>query len=74
MREETTDLFRSITDRLEAERLRVDRRIRTKNVEDDLRSRSVVSTSDDHSIANDEEQLPLVVVLESSERVQTVSK
>ena len=59
----------ALADRLEEQRLRVELRINAQDVENDTRSRAIVATTDDVAIADDEDELALVVVLEASERV-----
>lgn len=62
-------LLLTFSEREEAERFRIEVGIDSEDVEDDSRRGSVVSGSDDHSVAEDDDELPLVVVLESSQRV-----
>ena len=59
----------ALADRLEKQRLRVELRINAQDVENDTRSRAIVATTDDVAIADDEDELALVVVLKASERV-----
>ena len=59
----------ALADRLEEQRLRVELRINAQDVENDTRSRAIVATADDVAIADDEDELALVVVLKASERV-----
>ena len=68
------ELLGSLSDGLEQQRLWVQLRVDSEDVEDDSRGRSIVSTSDDVSVAENEHELPLVVVLESRERVERPSK
>ena len=60
-------LLRALSYRFEHERIRIDSLIYSKDVEDNARCRSIVTTSNDHSVANDEEKLSFVVVGESCE-------
>ena len=62
-------LLLTFSEREEAERFRIEVGIDSEDVENDSRRRSVVSGSDDHSVAEDDDEFPLVVVLESSQRV-----
>lgn len=68
------ELLGSFSDGLEEQRLWIQLRVDSEDIEDDSRSRSIVSTSDDVSVAENEHELPFVVVLESRERVERSSK
>ena len=62
-------LLVAVADREEAERLGVDGRVGAEDVEHDLGRRAVVARTDNHAVADDHEELALVVVLELGERV-----
>ena len=59
----------TLADRLEEQRLWVKLRVDAQDVEDDARSCAIVATTNDVAIADDEDELALVVVLKASERV-----
>jgi hypothetical protein len=54
---------------LEEQWLRVQRRIHPKDVEDDPGCRSIITRTDDIAVANDKDELALVVIVENRERV-----
>jgi hypothetical protein len=66
--------LRSFTHTLEQQGLHVEVGIHTENIENNPRRRPVVSATDDVTIADDENELALVVVVESSERVDSTSE
>ena len=55
----------TLTNRLEQQRLRVQLRIHSEDVEDDSGRGPIVAGSDDVTITNDEQQFALVIVVES---------
>lgn len=62
-------LLQSLAEREERERLRVKVGINTQDVERNSRRGSVVARTDDVAITDDDDELPLVVVLEARQRV-----
>lgn len=64
----------TLTNTPKQQRLRVDIRIHTENIENDPRSRTVVPTTDDVSIADNEDELPLIIIVERRERVDRTTK
>lgn len=61
----------SLTNTLEQQRLRVQLGVDSKNVQHDSRSGTIISTTDDVAIADDEDELALVVIIERSKRVDS---
>jgi len=57
--------LRPLTHTLKQQRLRIHFRIHTQNIQHDPRRRTVVPTSNDVPIADDKDELALVVVVES---------
>ena len=64
----------ALADRLEEQRLRVELRINAQDVENDTRSRAIVATTDDVAIADDEDELALVIVVQSRQRVDRTTE
>ena len=64
----------TLTQRYETQRLRIVVGIRTKDVQDDPRSRSVVAGADDVAITDDENQFALVVILELSNGIDGMAR
>ena len=60
--------------RFEEQWLRIKFWVYTKNIQNDLRSRAIISTANDIAITNDEHELPFVVVVEGSEGVDRVAQ
>lgn len=67
-------LFRTVSNREETESFGVESRVCTEDVENDLRSRSVVSGSNNVSVTDNHQEFALVVVLKFRERVDTVAE
>ena len=67
-------LLRAFTNRLEQQRLGVQLRVDTKDIQNDSRGCTIVTTTDDVSVTDNEDELPFVVVLESRERVDRTPK
>ena len=64
------ELLRSLPDGLEHERFRIpSRRINAEDVQHNVRCGSFITTTDDVAITDDEDQLPFIVVVQCSERV-----
>lgn len=64
------ELLRSLPDGLEHEGFRIPRcRINAKDVQHNVRRGSFVATTDDIAIADEEDQLPLIIVVQCCERV-----
>ena len=63
------ELLRPLADGLVQEWLRIELRVDSKDVEDNTGRGAVVTSSDDVPVADDEDQLALVVVVEVRERV-----
>ena len=61
----------ALTDTLEQERLRVDVRIHTENVEHDPWGRTIITRTDDVPVTDDENELALIVVVEGGEGVDS---
>lgn len=66
--------LRSLSNRFEQKRLRVQRGIYTQNIQHDPRCGTVIPTSNDIAIANDKDELPFIVVIQSSERVDRAAE
>jgi hypothetical protein len=64
----------TFTDRFEQERFGIEFRVNAKDIQHDSRGRPIVPTTDNVAIANNEQQLPLVVVVESRKGVDRPSK
>lgn len=62
-------LLRTLTNRLEQERLRIKLRVDTENIQDNARRGTVVTATDNIAVADDEDELSLVVVVQIGERV-----
>ena len=60
--------------RFEEQWLRIKFWVYTKNIQNDLRSHAIISTADDIAVANDEHELPFIVVVEGSEGVDHVAQ
>lgn len=58
-----------LADTLEQQRLRIELRINPKNIQDDPRGRPIIARPNNISVADDEDKLALVVVVEDGERV-----
>src|SRR5690606_5039464 len=54
-------LLRSLSQTHKAQRLRVEIRISTKNIKHNTRRRPVVPTTNNHTIANDQQKLALII-------------
>jgi hypothetical protein len=63
------ELPRAFTDRLEQQGLGIELGVDTENVQHNSRGRAIVSASDDISVANDKDQLALVVVVQGCKGV-----
>jgi len=63
------ELSRPFANRFEQQRLRIEFGIDPENVENDTRRRPVVTATDNVAVADDEDQLSLVVIVEGSERI-----
>ena len=64
------ELLRAFPDGLEHERLRVPRRrVNAHDVQDNVRRGSIVATTYNVAITGDEDQLPFIVVVQTSEQV-----
>lgn len=63
------ELTRTLANGLVQKRLRIKLRVHTKNIEDDARRCAVVTCTDDVTVADDKDQLPLVIVVQRSEGV-----
>lgn len=59
----------TLTDRLEQKRLGIQFGVDTENVKDDPGSCAIVASTDDVSVANEEHELSLVIIIESGEGV-----
>ena len=69
------ELLGTLTDRLEHKRLRIPRcRINAKDVQHNVRRGSIIAATNDVAVTNDEDELPLVVIVQSSERVDGTSQ
>lgn len=68
------ELARSFTDRLEQQGLWVKFGIDSEDIEDDTRGRPVVAATDDVAVADDKDQLSLVVIVEGGKRVDGPSE
>ncbi|KAI3482061.1 hypothetical protein L1887_55325 [Cichorium endivia] len=68
------ELLGTFGDGLEHERLGVDLGIDAEDVEHDTWRGTVVAAADDHAVADEEEELALVVVLEAGERVDGLAQ
>jgi hypothetical protein len=68
------ELFTSLAERLARQCRWVHLWINSENVQNDLRGGTVISATNNHTVTNDEDQLSLVVILQSSERVETLAK
>ena len=64
----------TLADRLEEQRLWVKLRVDAQDVEDDARSCAIVATTNDVAIADDEDELALVVVLKACKRIDRASE
>lgn len=64
------ELLGSLPDGFKQKRLRIQLGVDSEDVEHDPRRRAVVPASNDVAVAEDEHELPLVVVLERGERVE----
>jgi hypothetical protein len=53
-------LFRPLSKRNEREWLRVQIRVGTEDIKDNTGGRPIVATSDNHTVVNDEQELPLI--------------
>ena len=63
------ELSRPFANRFEQQRLRIEFGIDPENIENDTRRRPVVTATDNVAVADDEDQLSLVVIVEGSERI-----
>ena len=68
------DLLRAFTNGLEHQGFRVQLRVDTEDVKNNTRSRTVVAASDNVTVADDEEKLPLVVVVQRGQRVDRATQ
>ena len=64
-------LLHPLSQRVEAQGLWVQIRIRAEDVKHDARCRAVISGTDDHTVADDKQQLALIVILELGQRVDS---
>lgn len=67
-------LFRTFPKREETERFSVDVRVSSEDIQHDTRRRLIISCTNNHTIANDEQKLALVVVLGLRKRVDRLPK
>lgn len=64
----------TLTNRFEQQRLRVELRVNAENVQNNSGRRTIVTTTDDIAIANDENQLAFVIIIESSKRINRAAQ
>ena len=63
--------FGAFADRLEEQRLRIELGVNTKNVGDDTGSRPIVAATCDITVTDDEDKLPLVIVIQGCKGVDS---
>ena len=61
------ELLRAFTNGLVQKRFRIELRVHTEDVKHDTRRRAVVSSTNDVTVANDEDEFALVVVVQCSQ-------
>jgi hypothetical protein len=66
--------LRALANRFEHQRFRISCGVNAKDIENDGRCRPFITTADDVPITNDENQLPLVVIVQTSKGVNCATK
>ena len=63
--------FRSFPNRLEQQRFRIQLWVNPKDIQNNSRSRPVIPTCDNIAIAKDEYELPLIAIVQCSQRIDS---